>query len=152
MLHAGLALNPLVDSMQGVAKTKKALLTDGKLRVLDDKEQPMRDVWAIGDCAMVKDGAPLPATAQAANQKAMYVSKSLNMMAKGRGATAEAFEFKSKGSLAYIGDWKALMDNSQSGHENVSGSAAFVLWRSAYTITTLSLRNKWVCGELQDVT
>lgn len=50
--------------MQGVSKTKKALLTDEKLHLLDAEGKPMPDVWAIGDCAMVKDDAPLPATAQ----------------------------------------------------------------------------------------
>lgn len=60
----GLALNPLVEGMQGVSKSKKALFTDPKLHLLDDQGRTMKDVWAIGDCAMVKDVAPLPATAQ----------------------------------------------------------------------------------------
>ncbi|CAD6587966.1 MAG: hypothetical protein CYPHOPRED_004210, partial [Cyphobasidiales sp. Tagirdzhanova-0007] len=67
----GLALNPLIRALEGVSKCKKALLTDGKLRVLDAEGKPMQDIWAIGDCAMAKDRSPLPATAQVANQKAL---------------------------------------------------------------------------------
>lgn len=138
----GLALNPLVEAMKGVSKTKKALLTDGKLHLLDADGKPMPDVWAIGDCAMVNDVAPLPATAQVANQKAGYVTKTLNSLARGSTPTDQVFEFKSKGNLAYLGDWKALYDRTSSGGDKTSGGAAFLLWRSAYFATTLSIRNK----------
>jgi NADH dehydrogenase FAD-containing subunit len=136
----GLALNPLVQALEGVEKTKKALLTDGKLHLLDDSGKPLPNVWAIGDCATVKDVDPLPATAQVANQKAAYIIKTLNAIAKGRAGPEDKFEFKDRGSLAYIGNWKALYSKGEG--ENMSGAAAFVLWRSAYFATTLSIRNK----------
>ena len=82
-LSTGLALNPLIRALEGVSKCKKALLTDGKLRVLDAEGKPMQDIWAIGDCAMAKDRSPLPATAQVANQKALYVTKSSTSRCKG---------------------------------------------------------------------
>jgi len=138
----GLALNPLIEGLQGVSKSNKAVFTNSSLHVLDDKDQAMKDVWAIGDCAMVQDVAPLPATAQVANQKAAYVSNTLNALAKGRTPRDEKFEFKSKGNLAYIGDWKALYDRSSTGGNSATGRAAFVLWRSAYFATTLSWRNR----------
>lgn len=65
----GLALNPLVEQLENVSKTKKALLTDGTLHLLDKEGKPMPDVWGIGDCAIVKDGPQLPATAQVGTQK-----------------------------------------------------------------------------------
>ena len=64
MWSTGLALNPLIEGLQGVSKSNKAVFTNSSLHVLDDKDQAMKDVWAIGDCAMVQDVAPLPATAQ----------------------------------------------------------------------------------------
>lgn len=77
-----------------------------------------------------------------ANQKAFYVTKTLNDLAKGKTPTEEQFNFKDNGSLAYLGDWKALYDKSKSGGDTATGSAAFLLWRSAYFATTLSIRNK----------
>lgn len=138
----GLALNPLIENLSGVSKTKKALLTDGRLHVLDDKGQPMRDVFAVGDCAMVKDGPAIPATAQVASQKAEFVISVLNKLAKGRTPPDEDFQWKNKGSLAYLGDWKALYDRSTGGGGSAGGTAAFVLWRSAYFSMQLSWRNR----------
>lgn len=69
----GLALNPLIEGLQGVSKSNKAVFTDPSLHVLDDQGQPMKDVWAIGDCAMVKDVAPLPATAQGSYSPSLAV-------------------------------------------------------------------------------
>lgn len=122
----GLALNPLIQSLEKVSKTKKAVLTDGTLHLLDAEKKPMRDVWAIGDCAMVDDGPFLPATAQVASQKADYVIDALNKLARGRKPSEEDFKWKNQGSLAYLGDWKALYDRSKEGGSSASGTAAFV--------------------------
>lgn len=70
------------------------------------------------------------------------MSKTLNALAKGRQPTDQNFDFKSKGNLAYLGDWKALYDRSSTGGESATGSAAFLVWRSAYFATTLSWRNR----------
>ncbi|KAK9900500.1 FAD/NAD(P)-binding domain-containing protein [Cystobasidium minutum MCA 4210] len=138
----GLALNPLIESLENVSKTKKALLTDGTLHVLDAQGKPMPDVWAIGDCAMVNDGPTLPATAQVASQKADFVTDVLNKLAKGRTPPDQEFKWKNKGSLAYLGDWKALYDRTAGGGGSASGTAAFILWRSAYYSLQLSWRNR----------
>merc|ERR1711939_302536 len=120
----------------------KAVLTDGTLHLLDAEKKPMRDVWAIGDCAMVDDGPFLPATAQVASQKADYVIDALNKLARGRKPSEEDFKWKNQGSLAYLGDWKALYDRSKEGGSSTSGTAAFILWRSAYWSMSLSWRNR----------
>lgn len=96
MWSTGLALNPLVEALQGVSKSKKGLLTDEKLHLLDDQGHALPDVWAVGDCATIKDVPPLPATAQVANQKAVHVSKSLNKLVKG-GTSEENFVFQDRG-------------------------------------------------------
>jgi len=75
---------------------------------------PDPDVWAIGDAGIIQDQR-LPATAQVANQKAKYIVKKLNKIVKDQ-VSPKPFEFHNQGSLAYIGNWKAIYDRS--GVEN----------------------------------
>ncbi|KZT23831.1 FAD/NAD-P-binding domain-containing protein [Neolentinus lepideus HHB14362 ss-1] len=144
----GLAPNPLLLSIGSVQKHERSgsLLTDNNCNILlkdggEGSTDP--DVFAIGDAAIIK-GYSLPATAQVANQKAKYVAKKLNQVVRHKQQTAP-FEFNNMGSLAYIGNWKALYDRSkaQSGPKTVkTGTLAWLLWRSAYFTMTLSVRNK----------
>ncbi|KAF9525269.1 pyridine nucleotide-disulfide oxidoreductase-domain-containing protein [Crepidotus variabilis] len=143
----GLAPNPLVEVAQGVKKDKKtsSLLTNSHLNVLMDNGRPNHDVWAIGDASTIEDAARLPATAQVANQKAKYLVKKINKLAKDRDSP-EPFEFHNAGSLAYIGNWKAVYDRPSNGSDEVfltkeTGRIAWLLWRSAYFTMTLSWRN-----------
>ena len=107
-----------------------SLITNDHLNVIMNDGKPNPDVWAIGDAAKIED-APLPATAQGrylsihdywfdqpsltqqtfmliylpvANQKAKYLVKKLNKIAKDQEFLAP-FEFHNQGSLAYIGNW-----------------------------------------------
>ncbi|KIP09949.1 hypothetical protein PHLGIDRAFT_28766 [Phlebiopsis gigantea 11061_1 CR5-6] len=141
----GLAPNPLVESIGEARKDPKTkgLTTNDECQVImDSTGQADPDVYAIGDAATIVD-APLPATAQVANQKAKYLYKKLNRLVRGRAHT-EPFVFHNMGSLAYIGDWTAVYDRTQS--ENLrgkeAGRLAWLLWRSAYFTRTLSIRNK----------
>jgi len=96
------------------------MITNNHLNVLMENGRPNPDVWAIGDAATVED-ARLPATAQGeffamivcflrfdpclvANQKAKYIVKKINKLAKDQ-ETTQPFEFHNAGSLAYIGNW-----------------------------------------------
>ncbi|KAI0035823.1 FAD/NAD(P)-binding domain-containing protein [Vararia minispora EC-137] len=141
----GLAPNPLVASVTGRLKDDKtkSLLTDDHLNVIKPDRTPDRDVWAIGDAAR-GEGQVLPATAQVANQKARYLVRKLNRMAKG-GVPSEPFLYKNQGALAYLGAATAIVDRSQvsgSMKTSPSGVFAWLLWRSAYFTMTLSNRNK----------
>ncbi|KAL4072246.1 NDE1, mitochondrial external NADH dehydrogenase [Scleroderma citrinum] len=141
----GLAPNPLIQSIQSVQKHEKTqgLLTNEHLNVIMENGNVDPDVWAIGDAAIIKT-AVLPATAQVANQKAGYLSKKLNRIVREKEHT-EPFEFFNQGSLAYLGDWKAIYDRSgaETGIKaRETGRVAWLLWRSAYFTMTLSLRNK----------
>lgn len=119
------------------------------------------DIYAIGDAAMIED-TPLPATAQGthstfsacspwclifratvANQKAKYLTKKLNKVVKGDKHEAP-FVFHNMGSLAYLGDWQAVYDRTQTEGMKTkeAGRLAWLLWRSAYFTRTLSIRNK----------
>lgn len=101
----------------------------------------MTDVWCLGDAAHVAS-APLPATAQVANQQAVWLAKHLNTN------DTRVFEFRNLGIMAYLGDDKALLQGGDGftdgeGHtRGIKGWLAFVLWRAAYLTMTLSWRNR----------
>lgn len=117
-----------------------------------------QDIWAIGDAATI-EGKPLPATAQGmcwfrlevvphspqvANQKGKYLARQLNRIVREQDYS-KPFVFKNLGTLAYVGDWKALYQpgSGDSGFmQKESGRIAWLLWRSAYFTMTLSWRNK----------
>ncbi|GLB41734.1 putative protein with domain-containing protein [Lyophyllum shimeji] len=139
----GLAPNPLIDDIQDVKKYKKlALLTDDRLNIIHTDGTVNDAVWAIGDCSVI-DGAPLPATAQVANQKGKYLVKALNGIARDQ-PISKPFEFRSLGNLAYVGNWKAIYDRpgAEGFLSRESGRLAWLLWRSAYFTRTLSIRNR----------
>ncbi|KAI9285231.1 NDE1, mitochondrial external NADH dehydrogenase [Umbelopsis sp. AD052] len=141
----GLMQNPLIESLNELEKDKsQRLLTDDQLRVLSkDSRKPLNNVYALGDCATI-DGLDLPATAQVANQKAIYLSNVLNkQVKKGSDYLAKPFIFKNRGSMAYIGSSEALVDMS-TVHQKAkrSGHLAWLLWRSAYLSMSVSIRNK----------
>ncbi|KAL1847484.1 hypothetical protein Plec18170_008597 [Paecilomyces lecythidis] len=141
-----------------------ALLVDGHFRVQleseDGKTAILQDVFAIGDNAMPETGAP-PATAQATNQEAKWLAARLN---NGDLEQSAPFSFRNLGTLAYIGNAKALM---QIPHEQVNqhrkgsllpeglkGRTAWLVWKFAYLSMSVSWRNKtriafrWVVNRL----
>ncbi|PPR03369.1 hypothetical protein CVT24_012494 [Panaeolus cyanescens] len=144
----GLAPNPLIKAITNVKKHPKtsSLIVNDNLNVVMDDGKVNPDVFALGDSASM-DGQPLPATAQVANQQAKYLVKKMNLLAKDREST-KPFEFHNQGSLAYIGNWKAIYDRpgAEGSHEGFmakeTGRIAWLLWRSAYFTTTISWRNK----------
>jgi NADH dehydrogenase FAD-containing subunit len=92
------------------------------------------DVYAIGDCS-VTEGQGLPATAQVASQQAAYLAKQLN---KGYNKN-KPFKFRDWGTMAYLGSWRAI---HQSSADELTGRAAWILWRTAYLTYSMSIRNK----------
>ncbi|KAL2840424.1 pyridine nucleotide-disulfide oxidoreductase-domain-containing protein [Aspergillus pseudoustus] len=124
-----------------------ALLVDSHLRV--QLENPsfeetavLNDVFALGDNAMPETGAP-PATAQATSQEAKWLATRLN---HGDLDTKPGFSFHNMGTLAYIGDAKALMqlpeDEGKYLPHRLTGRMAWLVWNSAYLTMTISWRNK----------
>ncbi|KAF5350487.1 hypothetical protein D9756_008688 [Leucocoprinus leucothites] len=141
----------LTDQISAIrsSRLEYSLYTNDQLNVIiDDTNEPNEDVWAIGDAAIV-EGAPLPATAQVASQKAKYLVSKLNKLAMDK-ECSKPFVFHDQGSLAYIGNWKAIYDRSSNLPEGEkdkfmskeTGRLAWLLWRSAYFTMTLSWRNK----------
>ncbi|KAI0753299.1 FAD/NAD-P-binding domain-containing protein [Daedaleopsis nitida] len=150
----GLAPNPLIESIADAKKderTKRSLLTDAYMNVVMHRtDAPDPDVYALGDAATIT-GEQLPATAQVANQQAKYVTRRLNRLIRTADALTDAapFKFQNAGSLAYVGDWNAVLDRTQAATgpraketQTATGRVAWLLWRSAYFTKTLSVRNK----------
>ena len=80
--------------------------------VVDECLKAKPDVFCIGDCAYTG----LPPTAQVANQQAIYIAKRFNCcLSKPRDdfesnfeAFNKPFKLRNLGSMAYIGNWKAV--------------------------------------------
>jgi NADH dehydrogenase len=79
------------------------------------KTATMHDVFALGDVAVPQSG-PLPATAQVANQSALWLARRLNAQDIGRGG---GFSYKNLGIMTYLGNWKAIMQTG--GNSEVTG-------------------------------
>ncbi|KAL7311986.1 hypothetical protein PS15m_007797 [Mucor circinelloides] len=143
----GLTQNPLVESFTSAAKDKSGqrILTDGQLRVIEkESKAPYPNIYALGDCATILDN-DLPATAQVASQKAGFLTKNLNAIAK-KGyelPDGKEFKYKNNGIMAYIGSYEALVDMSAwHNWAKMSGHLSWLLWRSAYISKSVSIRNK----------
>ncbi|KAK5631870.1 hypothetical protein RRF57_007584 [Xylaria bambusicola] len=151
----GLMQNPLIRKLESKAGEQQlqkdaktgGLVSDAHLRVLavpksaaEKAEQQEQDVtvvpgvYSIGDCAVVA-GQRYPATAQVASQQATYLAKSFN---KGN-LEAKPFRFRNWGVMTYLGSWRAI---HQSSADELTGRAAWFLWRTAYLTKSMSVRNK----------
>lgn len=130
-----------------------AIIVDDRLRVqLHSKNPPppkdrvdspshaasatMTDVFAFGDNAMIRDAA-LPATAQTAAQQAIWLAKRFN---KGD-LEQQTFSFKNLGIMTYLGNAKGLVQ-TEGVMGDISGRAAWLIWRGAYLTMSVSWRNK----------
>ncbi|KAI1367829.1 FAD/NAD(P)-binding domain-containing protein [Xylaria arbuscula] len=148
-VEQGAALSGTGDKVIQLQKDVKTggLVTDDRLRVMavsqakagtaEQSEQDVAlvpDVFSIGDCAVV-EGERYPATAQVASQQATYLAKSLN-----KGTLEEKpFRFTNWGVMTYLGSWRAI---HQSSADELTGRAAWFLWRTAYLTKSMSIRNK----------
>ncbi|KAJ5515094.1 FAD-dependent pyridine nucleotide-disulfide oxidoreductase [Penicillium fimorum] len=132
------------------ASKKGPLLVDGHLRVQLQNETGqtavLRDVFALGDNAMPETGAP-PATAQATSQESKWLADRLN---KNDLAQTPPFSFRDLGTMAYIGDERALMQiphkagrsSNSFMPEGIKGRTASLIWKTAYIGMSISWRNK----------
>lgn len=77
------------------------------------KDAIMKDVFALGDVAVLDQR--LPATAQVANQQAKWLGQRLNK----NDLEKEGFTFHNMGVMAYLGNWKAIMQTD--GRNEVKG-------------------------------
>lgn len=110
------------------------ILVDQNLMVKGEK-----DIYAIGDCATIEDYW-LPQTAQVANQQAQYLAK---VLSQEQNQQVKPFEFHSKGMMAYLGGFNAVMAKVP-GLARMTGFMAFLGWRFTYWFLQLSMRNRFM--------
>lgn len=97
------------------------------------------NVFAIGDIASLAgpDGKPLPMLAQIAVKQGLLTGQNIKRMIRGRKLIP--FSYKSKGSLASVGQWKAVADIYGF---RFSGPFAWFLWRTVYLFKFFSTSKK----------
>jgi len=130
-----------------------ALLVDDKLRIQLTTDTgttaSMKNIFALGDNAMIESGAP-PATAQTADQEARWLAKRFN---NGDIDTNGGFRFNNKGVLTYVGDSKGLVQTPDGSEQDsstvqklvpdsIKGKAAYAAWKGAYWSMSMSWRNR----------
>ena len=123
------------DHMRVQLQTKAQTATDGQEAAEPSARAYMTDVFALGDNANVRDN-PLPATAQTANQQALWLGKHLN----NETVAIQKFKFKNLGIMTYLGSWKGLLQTGSG--KGVEGYLAWLVWRGAYLTMSVSYRNK----------
>jgi NADH dehydrogenase len=106
-------------------------LQRGRIETAPDLSVPgLPGVWAIGDCALVKnaaDGGFAPPTAQFAVAQARQLAH--NIVQRIAGRPTRAFSHVSKGMMATIGHMKGV---AQVFGLSFSGVPAWLLWRAFY--------------------
>jgi len=110
---------------------KTQILVDNAMKVKGET-----DIYALGDCCTNEDYW-LPQTAQVANQQGQFIAASLN------GTGGDCFVFHSKGMMAYLGGFSAVMSHLP-GIKSVTGFVAFLGWRFTYWFLQLSARNRFM--------
>eukprot|EP00752_Nemacystus_decipiens_P002841 g2647.t1 len=136
----GLAPTELVSSMEGLEKERGRIKIDGRLRV-----PGVEGVFAMGDAAVNPEN-PLGPLAQVADQQGKYLAKWMSK-ADPVDPNIPPFKYRHLGSMAQVGDWKAIADlkgvaGAKSAGPTLDGFLAFATWRSAYWTKTVSVANK----------
>jgi len=129
---AGTAPNPLVKSLPIETDKRGAVIVETTMAVAG---QP--GVWAVGDCAALKDGKtgnPCPPTAQFALREARTLARNVRAVIKGR--APEPFHFDSLGALCVVGHHTACAELTVPFAREKSmrfrGLLAWLMWRGIY--------------------
>jgi NADH dehydrogenase len=112
----------------------------GRLEVLPDLTVPGHpDIFAVGDTVVIEawDGKPVPGIAPAAKQQGRYVANAIK--ARLRGDPPAPFRYSHAGSLAQIGERKAVIDF---GRIKLRGTLAWWIWGIAHIYFLIGLRNR----------
>jgi NADH:quinone reductase (non-electrogenic) len=126
--------NPLV-AMLPVKKERGRILVDARLEV---PEYP--GVWAVGDCAAIRDGKTgefCPPTAQHATRQAACVAH--NIAAAVKGTAPRTFTFTALGKMGSLGRRSAVAEILGI---KLSGFLAWWLWRTIYLMKLPGLDRK----------
>jgi NADH dehydrogenase len=129
---AGTAPNPLLRTLPLETDRRGAVVVENTMSVMG---RP--GVWAVGDCAALKDGKtgnPCPPTAQFALREARVLAR--NIRATLRGRALEPFHFDSLGALCVVGHHTACAELrvpfARGKSIRFRGLFAWLLWRGIY--------------------
>jgi len=129
---AGTAPNPLLRTLPLETDRRGAVVVEDTMAVTGHA-----GVWAVGDCAALKDGKtgnPCPPTAQFALREARVLAR--NIRATLRGRALEPFHFDSLGALCVVGHQTACAELTVPFARGKSirfrGLFAWLLWRGIY--------------------
>lgn len=129
---AGTAPNPLLKTLPLEADKRGAVIVENTMAVAG---HPC--VWAVGDCAALKDGKtgnPCPPTAQFALREARTLARNIRAVIKGR--TPQPFHFDSLGALCVVGHHTACAELTvpfaRAKSMRFRGLLAWLLWRGIY--------------------
>ena len=129
---AGTAPNPLLRTLPLETDRRGAVVVENTMAVTGHA-----GVWAVGDCAALKDGKtgnPCPPTAQFALREARVLAR--NIRATLRGRALEPFHFDSLGALCVVGHHTACAELTVPFARGKSirfrGLFAWLLWRGIY--------------------
>ena len=129
---AGNSPNVAINDLGLPVDKRNGIKVDEYLRV-----EGYDNVWAIGDCAAIKDlregyeGRFVPPTAQAAGQEGETVANNVLAAIDGREDEMQKFVYKPLGQLVELGSDFAV--NEVMG-VRFSGLAAAIFWRMAYLV------------------
>ena len=130
---AGIAASPLGRAL-GVPLDRA-----GRVEVAPDLSIPGHpEVFVIGDLATVtNDGKPVPGIAPAAKQMGRCAAR--NILARLRGASAQAFRYRDYGSLATIGRHAGI---AVIGPFKIWGLPAWLFWLFIHIYFLIGFRNR----------
>jgi NADH:quinone reductase (non-electrogenic) len=123
---AGTTAVDVVRDVRAEHQKNGALPVDGCLRLPEHPE-----VYVLGDSAWIcdpKSGAPVPPTAQAAEQEGRYVARAIVAQLRGL-PPLPAFRFESRGHLTLLGSHTAV---AELGPLVLTGPLAWLLWHGYY--------------------
>ncbi|HYL78067.1 MAG TPA: NAD(P)/FAD-dependent oxidoreductase [Bryobacteraceae bacterium] len=129
---AGTAPNPLLKALPLEADKRGAVIVESTMAVAGNP-----GVWAVGDCAALKDGKtgnPCPPTAQFALREARTLARNIRAVIKGR--APQPFHFDSLGALCVVGHHTACAELTvpfaRAKSMRFRGLLAWLLWRGIY--------------------
>jgi NADH dehydrogenase len=123
-------------------RTGASLDRVGRVMVEPDLSIPKHpNIYVVGDLAHYahQDEKPLPGVAPVAMQQGQYVARLIQERLKGH--TLPPFQYADAGSLAVIGQNKAIADL---GHLKLSGPLAWFIWIFAHIYYLIEFDNKLI--------
>lgn len=132
---AGVKPSPTLGSIELPTTKRGAVSTERDMRV-----KGFDDVWALGDCAAIPDGAGgvYPMTAQHAIREGPRLAD--NIVAVLRGKPTTPFRYHSLGMMAALGGRKAVAQLP--GSVVITGFVAWFFWRTYYLLRLPGLDRK----------